>query len=63
VGDRHHHIICTSCGAVTDVNCVAGAAPCLTPDNDHAYVVEAAEIIFWGQCPQCQAKALPNQPT
>jgi len=63
VGDRHHHIICSSCGAVTDTDCVAGTAPCLTPDNDHSYVVQTAEVIFWGLCPGCQAKARSDQPS
>ena len=31
VGDNHHHIVCRSCGAITDVDCVVGRAPCLEP--------------------------------
>ena len=30
IGDNHHHIVCSSCGAVADVDCVVGHAPCLT---------------------------------
>ena len=55
-GDNHHHLICTSCGAVVDVNCVVGAAPCLTPDDDSGFVITKAEIVFWGLCPACQAR-------
>ena len=33
VGDNHHHLICRVCGRVVDVDCAAGAAPCLTPDR------------------------------
>src|SRR3954471_19785835 len=29
VGDNHHHLICRTCGAVTDVACAVGEAPCL----------------------------------
>jgi Fe2+ or Zn2+ uptake regulation protein len=33
-GDNHHHLICRACGAVVDVDCVVGEAPCLEPDRD-----------------------------
>ncbi|GAB3140899.1 Fur family transcriptional regulator [Marisediminicola antarctica] len=55
IGDNHHHVVCTSCKAVEDVDCVHGAAPCLTPSSSHGFVVEAAEVTFWGLCPRCQA--------
>ena len=29
-GDNHHHVVCRSCGAVADVDCAVGEAPCLT---------------------------------
>ena len=29
VGDNHHHLVCRTCGAVEDVECVVGSAPCL----------------------------------
>ena len=59
VGDNHHHIICTSCGAVADINCVVGSAPCLTPDDAHGYQVRVADVIFWGYCPDCQRGQTP----
>src|SRR5918999_5976444 len=30
VGDNHHHIVCRQCGAIADVDCAVGEAPCLT---------------------------------
>ena len=51
VGDNHHHVVCRSCGTVADVDCAVGAAPCLTASNDHGFVVEEAEVIYWGLCP------------
>lgn len=57
VDDNHHHLVCTSCGAVVDVDCTMGKAPCLHPDTTAGYVVSAAEITFWGLCPACQAEA------
>ena len=53
-GDNHHHLVCESCGAVSDVDCVVGQAPCLTPDSDHGFTVREAEVTFWGLCARCQ---------
>jgi Fur family transcriptional regulator, stress-responsive regulator len=53
VGDNHHHIVCRSCGTVADVDCALGAVPCLIPSDDHGFVVDEAEVIYWGFCPDC----------
>jgi Fur family ferric uptake transcriptional regulator len=53
-GDNHHHVVCRSCGAITDVDCAVGSAPCLTPEESR-YEIDEAEVIFWGQCPTCVA--------
>jgi Fur family transcriptional regulator, stress-responsive regulator len=59
VGDNHHHVVCRSCGAAHDVDCVVGAAPCLTPSDEAAgFVIDEAEVTFWGLCPDCQAAAV-----
>lgn len=55
VADNHHHLICSQCGAVEDVDCVVGEAPCLTPSDAHGYAVQVAEVTFWGVCPACTA--------
>lgn len=54
VGDNHHHIVCRRCGLTIDVDCVVGAAPCLEPSANPGFIVQEAEVIFWGLCPQCQ---------
>lgn len=60
VGDNHHHLICRVCGRTVDVDCAAGEAPCLMPENDRGYEVEEAEVIYWGRCPDCRdAKGTP----
>jgi Fe2+ or Zn2+ uptake regulation protein len=56
VGDNHHHVVCRGCGAVSDVDCVVGAAPCLDPSNANGFVVDEAEVTFWGLCPHCQGR-------
>jgi len=54
-GDNHHHLVCRSCGAVADVDCAVGAAPCLVPSDAAGFVVDEAEVVFWGLCRDCQA--------
>jgi Fur family ferric uptake transcriptional regulator len=57
IGDNHHHVVCSSCGAVGDVDCVTGVAPCLTPSDTGGFTVQTAEVTFWGLCPSCQNAA------
>jgi Fe2+ or Zn2+ uptake regulation protein len=53
VGDNHHHIVCRSCGAVADVDCAVGDAPCLTASDDRGFAIDEAEVVYWGVCPDC----------
>ena len=54
VGDNHHHLVCTRCSAVHDVDCALGSAPCLVPTDNAGFTVHAAEVTYWGFCPDCQ---------
>ena len=60
VGDNHHHLVCRSCGTITDIDCAVGEAPCLTPaDVDNVldgFVLDEAEVIYWGFCPDCSTE-------
>ena len=53
VGDNHHHVVCRSCGVIADVDCAVGDAPCLTASDDHGFVIDEAEVVYWGLCPEC----------
>ena len=53
-GDNHHHVVCRGCGAIADVDCAVGEAPCLEPSAAHGFLVDEAEVTFWGLCPTCQ---------
>ena len=53
VGDNHHHVVCRACGDIADVDCAVGAAPCLDVVEDHGFVIDEAEVIYWGLCPGC----------
>ena len=60
VGDNHHHLICRDCGAVADVDCAVGAAPCMTASDSSGYQIDEVEVIHWGRCPQCLANTSPT---
>ena len=53
VGDNHHHVVCRSCGTIADVDCAVGEAPCLTPSDHNGFLLDEAEVIYWGLCPDC----------
>jgi len=55
VGDNHHHVVCRICGTAQDVDCLVGQEPCLTPADAGGFLVDEAEVTFWGICPRCQA--------
>ena len=59
VGDNHHHVVCRTCGAITDVDCATGDTPCLTASDDHGYVIDEAEVTYWGLCPRCAGSPGP----
>jgi Fur family transcriptional regulator, stress-responsive regulator len=52
-GDNHHHVVCRSCGAIENVDCAVGEAPCLVASDDHGYTIDEAEVVYWGTCPSC----------
>jgi len=57
VGDNHHHVVCRSCGTIADVDCAVEEIPCLTASDDHGFVIDEAEVVYWGTCPRCAARA------
>lgn len=66
VGDNHHHLICRVCGRLVDVDCAAGAAPCLAAADEQGYEIDEAEVAYWGRCPDCLAQsraAAPSEPS
>ncbi len=60
VEDNHHHAVCRVCGAIADVDCAVGHAPCLTASDDHGFVVDEAEVVYWGTCPDCATERTPQ---
>lgn len=62
VGDNHHHVVCTGCGRIDDVDCVVGAAPCLHMPEGSGFTIQTAEVTFWGVCPDCRATSEAERP-
>lgn len=54
VGDNHHHLVCRRCDRLVDVDCAVGEMPCLVPIDERQFLVDEAEVIYWGICPDCQ---------
>ncbi|MBE1532198.1 Fur family transcriptional regulator [Actinomadura algeriensis] len=54
IGDNHHHLVCRRCGAVGDVDCAVGHPPCLDPVDDGGFLIDEADVTFWGLCPACR---------
>lgn len=52
--DNHHHLICRRCGHTEDVDCAVEERPCLLPQDGAGFVVDEAEVMFWGLCPGCR---------
>ncbi len=55
VADNHHHLICRGCGETFDIDCAVGEVPCLTADDDHGFLIDEAEVTYWGHCHSCTA--------
>lgn len=50
VSGHHHHVVCTSCGAVADAECSVNAtAACET-----GFAITGHELTLYGLCPRCQ---------
>ncbi|MGE0879300.1 MAG: Fur family transcriptional regulator [Acidimicrobiia bacterium] len=60
IDDNHHHLICRTCGRVEDVDCAVDYRPCLIASDDHGFVIDEAEVIYWGICPQCHEAQSPT---
>lgn len=60
--NNHHHFVCRSCGEITDVECVIGAAPCLKAKLPASYEIDEAAVTFWGACPRCASGTNTDAP-
>ena len=50
---RHHHVVCTSCGAVTHVHDEALADARARVERESGFALADTELTFYGTCPAC----------
>jgi Fur family transcriptional regulator, stress-responsive regulator len=62
IGDNHHHLVCRSCDRLVDVDCAVGEVPCLIPVDAGDFLVDEAEVTYWGICPACQTHRSTRKP-
>jgi Fe2+ or Zn2+ uptake regulation protein len=55
--DPHHHLVCTSCGAVVDLDADVELGPAVERARALGAAAEAAEVIVRGRCAACLAAA------
>jgi Fur family ferric uptake transcriptional regulator len=60
IGDNHHHLVCRTCGAIADVDCAVDYTPCLTASHHHGFLIDEAEVTYWGRCPTCADASVPQ---
>lgn len=51
--DRHHHLVCRSCGAVEDVDAGVDAAGALRAARRRGFRPEASQLTVRGLCSRC----------
>jgi Fe2+ or Zn2+ uptake regulation protein len=51
----HHHLLCTTCGTLFDVDPAAVATPTLSGDDRRQFRVDAVDVLFRGTCAACAA--------
>lgn len=49
----HHHLVCTSCGAIFDVPATQ-PPPSVDATATPGFLVESTEVIYRGRCSECQ---------
>jgi len=57
-GDHNHHLVCRACYEIVDVECATDEAPLLQASHDAGYLIDEAELTYWGLCPRCQKSSL-----
>lgn len=53
VGDRHGHLVCSSCGRMLDVHPDGVAGLALPGDARHGFAITGIDVVFRGICPDC----------
>jgi Fe2+ or Zn2+ uptake regulation protein len=59
--DEHHHLVCSRCGAVEDVDAPLDVAPVVRAARRRGYQPAAAELVLTGLCAGCSAAEASHQ--
>ena len=55
-GDQHHHVRCTVCGRVADLDAALDRDAVLAAARAQGFVPERAEVVVSGRCADCAAR-------
>ena len=58
--DGHQHMLCTACGAITDIPSSALPDVCGAVADSTGLSVTSCSMIFYGLCKVCETKSLKN---
>jgi Fur family ferric uptake transcriptional regulator len=50
---RHHHVVCTECGAVAHVHDEALQSAFARVESESGFTLADTELTFYGTCPDC----------
>jgi Fe2+ or Zn2+ uptake regulation protein len=53
--DEHHHLVCTSCGAVEDLDAGVDMGAAMRAARRHGFRARRAEVVVHGLCSRCAA--------
>ncbi len=53
----HHHLLCTSCGALLDVDGTGVTVPELSLAERQGFSIDGAQVLFRGTCASCRGAA------
>jgi Fe2+ or Zn2+ uptake regulation protein len=59
--DEHHHLVCSRCGAVEDVDAALDVAPVMRAARRAGSQPAAAELVLTGLCSACSATDASHQ--
>jgi Fur family transcriptional regulator, stress-responsive regulator len=57
VGPDHHHLVCSGCGRIFDVDPTGVEAVTLPDPQRHGMRIDVVEVVFRGRCADCVAAA------